>query len=395
MTSGALAIALFDLVAVGLFIYGLHELNSPATARRGNRLAMIGMFIALVSVLVQTLGVGWWAIAIGTIVGAVVGIFAAVKVKMTAMPQMVALYNGAGGGAAALISTVEFYVSRHGTVTIDDVIAISLVLSAIIGAVSFAGSIVAFLKLQEVMTGRPVTYPGQQIVNALVAIGIVVLGSVVRRDARRAAGLGICGAAAGGAAARRAVRLADRRRRHAGRHLAAQLVHRLGGRDHRFRTLEHAADHLRRAGRRERHAADDSDGPRDESAAHQRAVRRVRRQRRNGGCDGQRRTAADSQRERRRRRDHAGVRGEGHFRSRLRHGRRAGAAQRQSARRSVGEARRQGALRDPSGRRPHAGPHERAARRSERSVQSVARHGGRQSRSSPRPTSRWSSARTT
>ena len=176
MTSGALAIALFDLVAVGLFIYGLHELNSPATARRGNRLAMIGMFIALVGVLVQTLGVGWWAIAIGTVVGAVVGIFAAVKVKMTAMPQMVALYNGAGGGAAALVSTVEFYVSRHGAVTIDDVIAISLVLSAIIGAVSFAGSIVAFLKLQEVMTGRPVTYPGQQIVNALVAIGIVVLG---------------------------------------------------------------------------------------------------------------------------------------------------------------------------------------------------------------------------
>jgi H+-translocating NAD(P) transhydrogenase subunit beta len=177
MTSGALAIALFDLVAVGLFIYGLHELNSPATARRGNRLAMIGMFIALVGVLVQTLGVGWWAIAIGTVVGAVVGIFAAVKVKMTAMPQMVALYNGAGGGAAALVSTVEFYVSRHGAVTIDDVIAISLVLSAIIGAVSFAGSIIAFLKLQEVMTGRPVTYPGQQIVNALVAIGIVVLGA--------------------------------------------------------------------------------------------------------------------------------------------------------------------------------------------------------------------------
>ncbi len=177
MTSGALAIALFDLVAIGLFIYGLHDLNSPATARRGNRLAMLGMFIALVSVLVQTLGVGWWAIAVGTIVGAVVGIVAAVKVKMTAMPQMVALYNGAGGGAAALISTVEFYVSRHGTVSIDDVIAISLVLSAIIGAVSFAGSIVAFLKLQEVMTGRPVTYPGQQFVNALVALGIVALGA--------------------------------------------------------------------------------------------------------------------------------------------------------------------------------------------------------------------------
>ncbi|MGA8533043.1 MAG: NAD(P)(+) transhydrogenase (Re/Si-specific) subunit beta [Candidatus Tumulicola sp.] len=177
MSLGDLAIAFADLVAIGLIIYGLHELNSPATARRGNRLAMIGMFIALVSVLVQTLGIGWWAIAVGTVAGGVIGVYAALKVKMTAMPQMVALYNGAGGGAAALISTVEFYVSRGGSVTMDDVIAVSLVLSAIIGAVSFAGSIVAFLKLQELMTGRPVTYPGQQIVNAVVALAIVALAA--------------------------------------------------------------------------------------------------------------------------------------------------------------------------------------------------------------------------
>jgi NAD(P) transhydrogenase subunit beta len=89
---------------------------------------------------------------------------------------MVALYNGAGGGAAALISTVEFYVVRGGTLAMDDVIAISLVLSAIIGAISFAGSIVAFLKLQELMTGRPVTYPGQQMVNAIVLLAILGLG---------------------------------------------------------------------------------------------------------------------------------------------------------------------------------------------------------------------------
>jgi NAD(P) transhydrogenase subunit beta len=98
---------------------------------------------------------------------------AAVKVKMTAMPQMVALYNGAGGGAAALISTVEHYVV-HGS-SMSDVIAVSLVLSAIIGSVSFAGSIIAFLKLQEVMTGRPITYAGQQVVNAAVLLGIVAL----------------------------------------------------------------------------------------------------------------------------------------------------------------------------------------------------------------------------
>jgi NAD(P) transhydrogenase subunit beta len=92
---------------------------------------------------------------------------------MTAMPQMVALYNGAGGGAAALISTVEHNVVHGGAM--NDVIAVSLVLSAIIGSVSFAGSIVAFLKLQEVMSGRPLTYPGQQLVNALVLLGLIAL----------------------------------------------------------------------------------------------------------------------------------------------------------------------------------------------------------------------------
>jgi NAD(P) transhydrogenase subunit beta len=173
VTATAIGTSLADLFAVVLFIYGLHELNSPATARRGNRFAMLGMAIALVSVLVQTQAVGWWAVAIGVAIGGVVGIVAAVKVKMTAMPQMVALYNGAGGGAAALISTVEHYVVHGGSMS--DVIAVSLVLSAIIGSVSFAGSIIAFLKLQEVMTGRPITYAGQQVVNAAVLLVILAL----------------------------------------------------------------------------------------------------------------------------------------------------------------------------------------------------------------------------
>jgi len=168
-------IDLADLVAIAFFIYGLHELNSPATARRGNRFAMAGMAIALIGIVVRTGAVGWEAIAIGVAIGGIVGIYAALKVKMTAMPQMVALYNGAGGGAAALISTVEHYVVHGGAM--NDVIAVSLGLSAIIGAVSFSGSIVAFLKLQEVMTGRPITYPGQQVVNALVLLAIVGLAA--------------------------------------------------------------------------------------------------------------------------------------------------------------------------------------------------------------------------
>jgi NAD(P) transhydrogenase subunit beta len=170
----SVAIDLADLVAIALFIYGLHELNSPATARRGNRFAMAGMLIALVGILVRTGAVGWQAVAIGIALGGAIGIYAAVKVKMTAMPQMVALYNGAGGGAAALISTIAYFIAGRGT-GLDEVVAVSLVLSAIIGSISFAGSLVAFLKLQELMTGRPVTYAGQQLVNGVVLLGIVAL----------------------------------------------------------------------------------------------------------------------------------------------------------------------------------------------------------------------------
>jgi NAD(P) transhydrogenase subunit beta len=170
------AFALLDLLAIALFIGGLHFLNAPPTARFGNRLAAVGMLIALVVVLVQTMGVGWWAIAIGIAVGGAIGVVAAVRVKMTAMPQMVALYNGAGGGAAALVSTVELVVSRaNGVQALDPVVAVSLALSAVIGAVSFAGSLIAFAKLQELMTGRPITYVGQQIVNGFVALAILGL----------------------------------------------------------------------------------------------------------------------------------------------------------------------------------------------------------------------------
>jgi NAD(P) transhydrogenase subunit beta len=171
-----IAAPLLDLIAIGCFILGLHFLNAPRTARFGNRLAAVGMLIALILVLVQTLGVGWWAIATGLVIGGTIGVLAAMRVKMTAMPQMVALYNGAGGGAAALISAVEYVVFLRGGTTLDPVVSVSLVLSMIIGAVSFAGSIIAFLKLQELMTGRPITYAGQQVVNVVIALGILALG---------------------------------------------------------------------------------------------------------------------------------------------------------------------------------------------------------------------------
>ncbi|MDQ2680406.1 MAG: NAD(P)(+) transhydrogenase (Re/Si-specific) subunit beta [Candidatus Eremiobacteraeota bacterium] len=176
---GATWLDLAYLVTGVLFILGLRFLSSPATARLGNRLAAIGMLLALVVTLVGTGIVSWWIIAIGIIVGGAIGWGSARAVKMTAMPQMVALFNGAGGGAAALVSTAEFLKLENlaaggivgPAVPYDQ--GVTIVLSAIIGALSFAGSIIAFLKLQELMTGRPITYPGQQIVNGLVLVAIL------------------------------------------------------------------------------------------------------------------------------------------------------------------------------------------------------------------------------
>jgi NAD(P) transhydrogenase subunit beta len=175
VSGSAVTFALLDILAFALFILGLHFLNSPPTSRFGNRIAMVGMLIALVVVLVQTLNAGWWAVAVGVVIGAVIGIFAAVRVAMTAMPQMVALYNGAGGGAAALVSSVEFAVARSHHGALDPIVAVSLSLSAIIGAISFSGSLIAFAKLQELMSGRPMTYAGQQFVNAVLALVIAGL----------------------------------------------------------------------------------------------------------------------------------------------------------------------------------------------------------------------------
>ncbi len=162
------------IVAAVLFIVGLRRLSHPATARSGNKVAAVGMFVAVAATLLDQRVVGFGLIALGIAVGTVIGIPAARSVKMTAMPQMVALFNGVGGGAAALIAWTEF---RHlapepGRIAIDTEIAI--LFSTVIGALSFWGSIVAFAKLQELISGRPILLPGQQVINALIALAIVV-----------------------------------------------------------------------------------------------------------------------------------------------------------------------------------------------------------------------------
>src|SRR3954469_22985093 len=140
-------IDLLYIVAFSMFIIGLHMLRGPRTAVRGNQIAAVGMAIAVVATLLKP-GVGdWLLIVVGLAIGTAVGIPSARSVKMTAMPQMVALFNGVGGGAVALIAFVEF--RENGDRPLDQLIP--LLFAAIIGSISFWGSIVAFLKLQETL----------------------------------------------------------------------------------------------------------------------------------------------------------------------------------------------------------------------------------------------------
>jgi proton-translocating NAD(P)+ transhydrogenase subunit beta len=164
--------ALAYLLAAVLFILGLRQLSSPKTARNGNFTAAAGMVIALGATVPQLhfTGAGAVVILLGVVIGAAIGTIGARQVKMTQIPQMVALFNGAGGGAAALVAVAELLTfGSHPPLTE----ALPSVFSIVIGSVSFAGSLVAFAKLQELMTGTPITYPGQQLVNGLIAAAII------------------------------------------------------------------------------------------------------------------------------------------------------------------------------------------------------------------------------
>src|SRR4030088_3072162 len=165
-------ITLAYLVAAVCFILGLKQLSSPKSARNGNFTAAFGMVIALIATLPQlnfTMA-GVIIVAIGVIIGGAVGAVGARMVKMTAIPQMVALFNGVGGGAAALVAVAELLRFGDHPPFAE---AFPSVFSIVLGSISFAGSMVAFAKLQELMTGTPITYPGQQLVNGLLAAAII------------------------------------------------------------------------------------------------------------------------------------------------------------------------------------------------------------------------------
>jgi H+-translocating NAD(P) transhydrogenase subunit beta len=169
---GDAATALY-IVSFSLFIFGVRRGTHPTTARQGNLIAAVGMAIAVVTTLLLD-GLGNWGLIVaGMAIGTAVGVVASLRVQMTAMPQMVALYNGVGGGAVALIAWSEI---RHGIslgeeIPLDELVPI--LFSAVVGSVSFWGSNIAFGKLQGIIPGQPVKAPGQQVLNAVLLLGIV------------------------------------------------------------------------------------------------------------------------------------------------------------------------------------------------------------------------------
>jgi NAD(P) transhydrogenase subunit beta len=160
------------IVAFSLFVLGIAGLTGPRTAVRGNRIAAVGMAIAIVATLLYEQVGDWHLIAIGLVIGTAVGVPAARNVRMTQMPQMVALFNGVGGGAVALIAWSEFRTNNGDLTQLE--FGIPLVFAAIVGSISFWGSNIAFAKLQELISGKPVKIPGGVVVNVallLIAVG--------------------------------------------------------------------------------------------------------------------------------------------------------------------------------------------------------------------------------
>jgi len=165
------------LISSILFIFGIKSLASPKTARKGNFLAALGMFIAIVVTLLDQHVLTYEWILLGFVIGAFAGTWMALKVPMTGMPQMVGLLNGFGGGASMLVAFSEYYkIINFPQFTYDYQTSITIVLSVLIGAVTFTGSLIAFGKLQGLVTGKVVRYPLQHPLNALLLIAVFAGG---------------------------------------------------------------------------------------------------------------------------------------------------------------------------------------------------------------------------
>ena len=166
---------IFYLLSSVLFIFGIKRLSHPRTARSGNLIASMGMLIAIITTLVVSDSLSYELIGIGIIIGAIIGAFFAVRVEMTQMPQMVAIFNGFGGIASALVAAAEF-VNPSESFPYGEIFTYSTIsLSLFIGTLTFTGSFIAFGKLQGFVSGKPIVFPGQQLFNGLIASSIIGL----------------------------------------------------------------------------------------------------------------------------------------------------------------------------------------------------------------------------
>lgn len=168
------------LVASVCFIFGIKKLSSPKSARQGNQLAALGMLLAIIVTLFDQRVLTFEYIILGIVIGSLIGAVFALKVQMTGMPQMVGLLNGFGGGASALVAFAEYdriYVTP--SIMFDEPTTISIVLSLLIGSITFTGSLIAFGKLQGIVTGKVVKYPLQHTLNALLLLAVFVAGVIV------------------------------------------------------------------------------------------------------------------------------------------------------------------------------------------------------------------------
>jgi H+-translocating NAD(P) transhydrogenase subunit beta len=166
-----LAINFSYIVAASLFVFGLKMMSSPKTARSGNLISAVGMLIAVVMTLLDRGIVDFRWIALGLVAGSAIGLVTARVVAMTAMPEMVAVFNGFGGIASLLVGWSVF----HQVLAIPAFQGVTVALSVLIGGVTFTGSLIAYAKLAGVITGKPVLYAGQHIVNTIVLVAIVAL----------------------------------------------------------------------------------------------------------------------------------------------------------------------------------------------------------------------------
>ena len=169
-----IVIDIIYLISSVFFIFGIKNLSSPKTARKGNLFASIGMFLAIVITLFdkQVLTFEW--IIVGVIIGSAAGTIMAMKIPMTGMPQMVGMLNGFGGGASTLVALAEYY-KMNPNIPINTGVAI--ILSLLIGGVTFTGSMIAFGKLQGIVSGKVIKYPGQHPLNALLLL-LVIIGGI-------------------------------------------------------------------------------------------------------------------------------------------------------------------------------------------------------------------------